>query len=67
MRSLRQNFVENEVYTIVGMISFGIATVDDYVDKSLTSFNFDDISQLDFKYADGNSFQLANNDGNWDD
>jgi hypothetical protein len=66
MRSYVRIFGENEVYTIDGMISFGIGkTVDDYVDKNLTSFNFDDIGQLDFEFADGNSFQLANNDGNW--
>jgi len=66
MRSYVRIFGENEVYTIDGMISFGIGkTVDDYVDKSLTSFNFDDISQLDFEFADGNSFQLLNADGKW--
>jgi len=66
MRSYVRILGENEVYTIDGMISFGIGkTADDYLDKNLTSFAFNDISQLNFDFADGNSFQLTNNNGNW--
>ena len=64
MRSYVRIFGQDEVYTIDGMISFGIGKkADDYLDKKLTNFSFEEISEIDF--AENNSFRLTQNEGNW--
>ncbi len=57
---------DETVYAVEGFLrsTYG-KDVDDYRDKTLVKLNKDDVTRIDFDYAEKGSFSLGKNEGNW--